>query len=297
MVTRFRYLFVICILALCVSIAFAGPGSKGKKRTAPQMPLAGDTTARWQTPHPFMYLYTSLDEKPSLVSAPEFILLPDSEVSDTADLRGECLIEIDHKGEVCAFLTERTTGDPKADSLAIGLLLQSRFKPAWYRGGPVPAAMQAKLAFIPSDSGYAVDSKFIATTGSGENPSPDSVRSEEQTDSLKGTDVETDWWIPAEWDTLVELPEMTQQGRPGMPEDFRRSVKPGERADVWVKAYISGIKETPLLVQIAKSSGWVSCDIEALNACRQCRFKPARRADGTPQACWVTFNYTFSVSR
>ncbi|MCB2202270.1 energy transducer TonB [bacterium] len=296
MVTIFRYLFVLCTLALCVSLAFAGPRGKGKKLVGTKTSYANDSTSRWQMSHPFMYLYPSLDEKSSPISAPEFISVPDLEASDTTELRGEYLVEVDHKGEVGAFLTERSAGNPKVDSLAVGWLLQCRFKPAQYHGEPVPAAMHAKLALIPSDSGYAVVSKFISSTGSGEKPPSDSVQSEEETNSLGGPHFGTDWWIPAEWDTAVEFPEMISQARPGMPEDFKRSVKPGGKADVWIRALISGVKETPLLVQIAKSSGWISCDIEALEASRECRFKPARKADGAAETCWVTFNYSFQIS-
>ena len=95
---------------------------------------------------------------------------------------------------------------------------------------------------------------------------------------------------PDEFVEVDEIAEMTHSQAPVYPPDW---MKQNIRGTTWVKALVSA-KGSVIDAILYKSSGSALLDKSALDAGRECKFKPARK-DGHPVAMWVVFSYEFNM--
>lgn len=267
--TAYRLTITVAIVFGVSSLVLSGP-RRGKSEKPVSLDQKGPAVALppypWPVPHPFMYPHPSAGVRPKLISAPTFVAASDVVVGDSTPYRATYLVEVDTDGMVYAYLLESSTGSRDLDEKCAQVVQQCRFEPAFLDSVAVPEWVKAECVLTPSDSGFifSIDcaSKLL------------------QSELLPDTSDE------------FEYPNMISMETARMPNDFKFY---GQQAVVWVTAYVSPIRETPLIVRVTKSSNWPTCDIEALRAPRLCRFTPSIR-NGVPEPSWVTFNYDFRVN-
>ncbi len=89
----------------------------------------------------------------------------------------------------------------------------------------------------------------------------------------------------------VEVPpEMIKSVEPDYPALARQA---GLEGNVWVKALVDrngDVKDA----RVQKSSGTPSLDEAAIQAAKQCKYKPGI-SHGQPVACWVTYRVDFKL--
>lgn len=97
---------------------------------------------------------------------------------------------------------------------------------------------------------------------------------------------------PADFVPHEVEPEFIQRVEPKYPELAQRS---GVTGKVWVKVWVDKAGKVRD-VKVYKSSGNALLDESAVEAARQCLYKPAIQ-NGQPVAVWVTYPYEFTLHR
>ncbi|MBD3401473.1 TonB family protein [candidate division GN15 bacterium] len=97
---------------------------------------------------------------------------------------------------------------------------------------------------------------------------------------------------PTEFVPVEIYPEMIYQEQPDYPRLARQASLEG---DVVVQVLVDK-DGTVRDAIVAKSSGTASLDEAAIEAAKECRFKPGIQ-NGQPVACWVSFTYNFRLNQ
>ncbi|MCB2202271.1 energy transducer TonB [bacterium] len=228
-----------------------------------------EPTRSWKRRNPFLYPYKRLDQAPREQRFARFVqlsLLPDSA------LTSEFIVELDDSGEVYVFNRTKPSGYAPVDRALSHVLSQCKFEPARIEGRSVYAPVKIVLTLTPADSGMLIAPDFTPLLVGVDSSAKDATQ-------------------PEEADTSRVWPTMVAQIAPEMPFDFYAD---GEQATCKVECLVEPESETPLVVCLWKSSGWLSCDRAALEAAMKCRFSPGS-INGVDVGCWVAFSYTFVV--